>query len=177
MDGFEYVPEVISSEEEKRLVDAIDAVGWYKTRQEGGRARVQHYGYEYSYRSRTLMAAPPIPDFLRDVAERLSISCPDQIIVNEYLSGENIGPHVDNTKCFGEKIHALSLAGDGVLVFKRSFWGDDTEQMVRIAKRSLYTLSGDSRYNWTHETLPLKFVERRISITFRSVINNMEIIE
>jgi len=40
---------------------------------------------------------------------------------------------------------------------------------IEIKPKSLYIMSGESRYKWTHEMIKNKNSERRISITFRNV--------
>jgi alkylated DNA repair dioxygenase AlkB len=112
--GLRYVANVLSLEGEQDLIAAIDSgSNWSSVL----RRRVQHYGYRYNYRTRSIdetMRATPFPDWLATLAEKLMRSSvlsfrADQAIVNEYLPGQGIARHVDCEPCFGPEVGSLSL--------------------------------------------------------------------
>src|SRR5207248_2739382 len=72
------------------------------------RRRVQHYGYRYDYRSRSVdysMRIGELPPWAAEVAakllsEQFFTERPDQLIVNEYEPGQGISNHIDCEPCF-----------------------------------------------------------------------------
>lgn len=82
--------------------------------------RVQHYGYQYDYKARTISSDSylgALPHWLGDLQERLFAEKlfkqkPDQAIINEYLPGQGISAHIDCVPCFDDVIASLSLGSD-----------------------------------------------------------------
>jgi alkylated DNA repair dioxygenase AlkB len=136
--GLTYYSNVITSEEETKLLAWLETKPWSPG--PGGR-RVQHYGYAYDYTTKTLQPAPVIPEPLQHLATQLVekkvlSKIPAQIIVNEYLPGQGIGPHIDHTKWFGEEVASLSLQSATTMQFARA--SDKIE--LRLDPRSLLVL-------------------------------------
>ena len=144
---------------------------------------MQHYGYKYDYKARGItqdLQLEPIPDWLARYCELLATEevftrPPDQVIINEYLPGQGITPHIDCVPCFGDTIASLSLGSPCVMEFSKG-----AEKIpVLLEPRSLVVLFGDARYRWKH-AIPLRKTdvmdgmkyqrERRLSLTFRTVI-------
>lgn len=164
------------------MVTWLDSAEWSDVL----KRRVQHFGYRYDYKARTITADSylgKLPAWLAVLAERLvdrgyCKSLPDQVIANEYLAGQGISAHVDCVPCFGDTIISVSLLSACEMVFR------DLQSLERrtvlLAPRSGLLLSGAGRYNWTHE-IPARKAdvvngiklprERRISLTFRKVID------
>lgn len=177
--GFGYSRDFITSEQEAALVKFVDAQTW-KTAINTKR-RVQEYGYTYhtGVKTFTPSATTPIPPELEEIGKLLvsrgiMTRPPEQIIVNEYEPGQGIGAHSDSL-VFGGEITSLSLLSPVAMEFvskadeKRTF-------EVQLQARSLLSLRGDARYEWTHEIRKRcsdkwqgKVVQRgrRISLTFR----------
>lgn len=97
-----------------------------------------------------------------------------QVIVNEYLPGQGIAPHIDDPKQFGEWVISVSLGSSCVVNFTKE------KQIINkfINKGSVYQMVGDVRYNWKHGIEQVKCDtidgirynrDRRISITFRYI--------
>jgi alkylated DNA repair dioxygenase AlkB len=171
--GLQYLPDFITAEEEQALIVAIDQQPWLNDL----KRRVQHYGYKYDYKARSVTADSYIgalPDWLMPAAQNLSFK-PDQAIVNEYLPGQGISAHVDCVPCFGDTIASLSLESGAVMQFTKVHEKHD----IYLEPRSLIILSGPARYEWTH-AIPARKSDvvgdfkiergRRVSLTFRSVI-------
>jgi alkylated DNA repair dioxygenase AlkB len=171
--GLQYLPDFISVNEEQALIEAIDGQPWLNDL----RRRVQHYGYKYDYKARSVTADSylgALPDWLMPAAQNLSFK-PDQAIVNEYLPGQGISAHVDCVPCFADTIASLSLGSGAVMQFTT---GQEKYDLY-LEPRSLVTLSGPARYEWAHaiparksDTVNGFKVERgrRISLTFRTVV-------
>lgn len=102
---------------------------------------------------------------------------PDQIIINEYQSGQGISTHIDCVPCFSNTIASLSLGSPCVMDFAHSETGKKSSLLLE--PRSLLVLSGDARYLWQHSIAGRKTDRfngqtiqrtRRISLTFRKVL-------
>ena len=167
------MPDFITPDEEQALIAQIDQQPWLTDL----KRRVQHYGYKYDYKARTITQDSylgALPDWLQHIAAKIPFT-PDQAIINEYLPGQGISVHIDCQPCFGDTIASLSLGSTATMQFTKG--GHKKE--IFLAPRSLITLSSEARYDWTH-AIPsrksdtvndMKFPrERRISVTFRSTI-------
>lgn len=176
--GLVYRPRFITEDEELELIRNIDSMPWSTAL----KRRVQHYGYVYDYLARGVTEkATPIPEWLNCVINRMlekgvMPKYPDQVIVNEYRSGQGIGPHVDSVTAFDDKISSLSLGLATPMDFVRK--GTSDRRSYLLEPRSLITLSGESRYLWSHGINPMTYEGgpangRRISITFRSILKDL----
>ena len=163
------------------LLARIDAADWLGDL----KRRVQHYGWRYDYSARRVtaeMRLGPLPDWLAGVVDGIAAQPeldrrPDQVIVNEYLPGQGISPHVDCEPCFGPAIASLSLGGPAEMVFRNRSTGE--QATLFLEPLSLLILSGSARYDWTHE-IPARKSDliagarqprsRRVSLTFRTVL-------
>lgn len=135
-----YVQDYVDEPQEAALLASIDNASWLGDL----KRRVQHYGFRYDYKARRITTDAylgPLPEWLASMAERLWENGtfavrPDQVIVNEYLPGQGIAPHIDCEPCFGGTIASLSLGSACVMAFShirseqsfshtlapRSFW-------------------------------------------------------
>ncbi|MCY3837887.1 MAG: alpha-ketoglutarate-dependent dioxygenase AlkB, partial [Gammaproteobacteria bacterium] len=108
----------------------------------------------------------------------------DQVIVNAYIEDQGIAPHVDNESSFADGVAMVSLGETWEMWFRKSGQGKET---LKLDRRSAAVLTGEARYQWTHE-IPKRKSEpgpvkpgnkkpsrvkrgRRISLTFRKVIH------
>ena len=180
--GLKYIPNFITSQEEQDLLTAVNNEIWFADL----KRRVQHYGYKYDYKKRSLdysMYLGDIPKWIKIVADRFveqgfMKKSPDQVIVNEYLTGQGIADHIDCEPCFEDTVISLSLGSPCIMDFKNK---DDRKEKkeVLLEPRSLVVITGEARYNWTHG-IPSrekdkwlgKYIPRRtrVSLTFRTVI-------
>ncbi len=178
--GLCYIPDFITKHEEQALLDHIDSQPWLGDL----KRRVQHYGYKYDYKARTIAKESYIgalPEWINIISSKLCDvgifqSRPDQAIVNEYMPGQGIAPHIDCTPCFGDTIASLSL-GSAVMM---QFIHPETKEKheLYLKERSLIALSGEARYDWQH-AIPARKSDvvngfkidrgRRVSLTFRTV--------
>lgn len=179
IEGISYLPDFITPEDERMLVKMIDAGTWILDL----KRRVQHFGYKYNYKIRRIDATLKLgrlPEWLElycyDLFQKgIFAQIPDQVIVNEYLPGQGITPHIDCEPCFGDTIASLSLNSTAMMDFIKAA----NKTCLFLERRSLIVLKGDARYLWSH-TIPARKTDsymgntylrkRRISITFRKVI-------
>lgn len=175
--GLQYLPDFITADEERALIEAIDQQPWLHDL----KRRVKHYGYKYDYKARAVTADSylgPLPDWLLPVTRKLSFKpdqAPNQAIVNEYLPGQGISAHVDCVPCFSDTIASLSLGSGAIMQFTK----EQEKHDLFLEPRSLIILSGPARYEWTH-AIPARKSDivdgfkiqrgRRVSMTFRTVI-------
>lgn len=173
--GLTIIEDFIDTDEEARLLTAIDEAPWNTTL----KRRVQHYGMRYDYDRKTVTATerespsvPPIPEWCGFLVERLAF-IPDQLIINEYMPGQGIARHTD-APIFGSPIVSLSLGSMCEMVFRCRDSGAAVG--VILPPRSLLVMDGDARSRWTHE-IPARLTDciggrrlkrtRRVSLTFR----------
>lgn len=181
IEGFYLQDNYLTPEEESSLINWIDQQTWDTIL----RRRVQHYGYRYDYASRGIDSAVflgELPGPLNDLAQRLTQesilkATPDQVIINEYDSGQGIAAHVDCVPCFGPEIASISLGSHVGMDFIRV--ADKSKVSQILMPRSLLVFSDAGRYDWKHgisarksDLINGKRVprERRISLTFRFVL-------
>jgi len=180
--GAVLIPEFVSSMREAELLNWLDHQDWRSDL----RRRVQHYGWVYDYRARKVSADSyigPLPVELTTEGRRMCEAglfdeAPDQIIVNEYETGQGIAPHVDCVPCFGPIIASLSLGSQCEVLFV------DKESGARIPlilePRCLLVLTKAARFDWSHAIPARKsdLIEgrrvqrsRRVSLTYRTVLS------
>lgn len=177
--GLVTVDDFLSEGDEAALIAIIDQSAWLTSLSR----RVQHYGWRYDYKARTIdasMRLGALPEWAERLARRLVEQglvphLADQVIVNEYVKDQRIAPHVDCETCFADGIAMISLLESWEMIFKPRR-GKGKRVVERLERRSVAVMTGDARYNWTHE-IPKRKTEpnnvlrvRRVSITLRKVI-------
>lgn len=179
--GLRYISDYITEKEEQALITQIDAQVWMTPFQR----RVQHYGYVYDYKKRSVtkdMFLGHLPEWLAEIAGRIHAggyisAVPDQVIINDYFPGQGIAPHVDCEPCFGDTILSLSLGSSCMMDFYEV--GGNTKHHVLLEPRGLIVMQGESRYQWQHGIAARKsdLVDgrrqkrnRRLSLTLRKVV-------
>jgi alkylated DNA repair dioxygenase AlkB len=179
--GLTYLPNFIDAIEVQNLIASINAQPWLSDI----KRRVQHYGYKYDYKARTIdysMFLGQLPFWALPIANRLHNekyidAIPDQLIINEYEPGQGIANHIDCEPCFGDTVISVSLGSSCVM----DLINVKTKQKIELMLESgsLVVLSGEARYKWTHGIAQRKTdicngIKRnrslRISMTFRKVI-------
>lgn len=185
--GLIYIPDFITRDEEILLLKEIKSeYKWDTTLSR----RTAQFGFKYDYSRST--KPEPIRPFTTKIAElvnkiiiRLTKIMSndlveskksnnnrtleqdlefDQCIVNEYLPGQGITPHVDHAEYFGGIIASLTVNSGCVMSFKPSTKYNNSRQSDKsnvknvkkdisfyLEPRSLVVLTGESRYGWTHE--------------------------
>ncbi|XP_074938382.1 tRNA (carboxymethyluridine(34)-5-O)-methyltransferase ALKBH8 isoform X4 [Phalacrocorax aristotelis] len=132
--GLMIIEKIISPEEERRMLESIDWIG-YEDTQNG---------------------LPKICDlFLENCLKQGYIKHkPDQLTVNQYEPGQGIPPHIDTHSAFEDEIISLSLGAQIVMDFKHP---DGHTVAIMLPRCSLLVMAGESRYLWTHGITPRKY--------------------
>ncbi|KAL4441777.1 hypothetical protein ABPG74_008774 [Tetrahymena malaccensis] len=180
--GLRYIDSILTEEEEVLILKNVYENEWNTQL----KRRTQHYGYKYDYTIKSIdknMYLGALPKYAIDLCQRLIdqkiiIVMPDQMIINEYLPGQGISPHIDKTDIFGETIFSVSL-GSGCIM-KLSC--DETEIDLYLKRRSILILEDKARYSFKHsipsrksDKIDGKTYQRstRVSLTFRKALVNV----
>lgn len=185
--GLKYIPQFLSVDEQAASIRHIDDQPWRNDLER----RVQHYGWRYDYRARTVerdMHIGPLPPWLQVIAERLFDETrsfdrvPDQAIVNEYEPGQGIAMHADR-QCFGPTVATISLGDAWRMDLQPAGSKADTKVEIMLQQGSALLMTGDARWRWFHGIAKRKKErtsngwrprKRRLSLTFRTVLCDAE---
>ena len=199
--GLYYYPNFLSLDEGKAVMKELDSNSqWVGVTSNPKSRRVIHYGYIYPYTGGPLQKTDPIPQSYSPMMAKLretlitplqnsvqdgSIGLPspmlfDQLIINEYLTGQGIAAHTDHTSKFGPIVACITLGSGVEIEFTKGGGAKQVDtQSVYVEPNSLYVMSGDSRYIWKHaihkrksDMVNGKSIPRgkRVSLTFRKAI-------
>lgn len=177
--GLTLKPAWIEEGEAEALSQWIDTQPWDTSL----KRRTQHYGYRFDYtqrRSGKDLFLGSLPKPLDDLANRLAdeFACApfDQVIINEYVPGQGIGPHIDRTAIFGPVVASLSLLSATMMQFSR----DHEVIEIDLPACSLIGLTDVARTEWKH-AIPARHADqrpsgprpraRRLSVTFRQMLD------
>ncbi|MEV0644056.1 alpha-ketoglutarate-dependent dioxygenase AlkB [Phytomonospora sp. NPDC050363] len=179
--GLTLAPGYLDDAGQAALLGVVDGLPWSAEL----RRRVQHYGFRYDYKRKSVdpdLYLGPLPAWAAKLAARLHADghAPrplDQLIVNEYLPGQGIASHVDCVSCFADTVLSVSLGSSCVMDLSRR---DRSEKVpLLLEPGGLLVLSGESRYDWLHG-IPARKSDRhdgrvltrgrRVSLTFRTVV-------
>jgi DNA oxidative demethylase len=177
-EGLVYEPELLTGEEEARLLGQRESLRFDPIVLHGRAARRtgRHFGLDYDYEARTPQPGEAIPDWLLPVrarAAQLAGREPEElveILVQRYPPGSTIGWHRD-APAFGTVV-GVSLGGSSRLRFQRGKRERRRVWEVLLEPRSGYVLAGEARRSWEHSIPPTK--ELRYSITFRTLRDGKE---
>jgi alkylated DNA repair dioxygenase AlkB len=171
--GLLLVPEAVTGAEERALRARIDAAPLkpFEFGQWRGKRLTAHYGSAYDYQRARVTEAPPLPEWLialRDKLAPLAGFEPEaltQALLLRYDPGAGIGWHRDRPQ-YGEVI-GLSLGTECILRLRRRMAGGFERRKLVLPPRSLYRLAGEARHSWEHSIAPLAVT--RHSITLRTL--------
>ena len=175
--GLNYEPEFLSAQQETDLLQTIGSLPLQEAeyREWKAKRRIISYGGRYDFTHRELGEAPPIPEFLYPLRERIARWAgvvPADIhhaVIAEYRPGTQLGWHRDVANF--ERVMGVSLGGHARMRLrpyppKR---GTRAAVTLELEPRSAYSFSGPARWEWQHAISPTK--ELRYSITFRTLRN------
>nr|CAD7578426.1 unnamed protein product [Timema californicum] len=157
-----YVPEFITEEEEKRLIEQVNLAPKPKWTQLAHR-RLQNWGGIPHPKG---MIAEKIPDWLLTYTRRIETlglfegKSPNHVLINEYLPGQGILPHLDGS-LFYPTVSTVSCGSHTVLEFHRPPHSDvvPTQSDVSsghnlpsllVEPRSLLVLQDDLYHKYRH---------------------------
>ena len=172
--GLRYAPDFLSEPEEAQLLALIGELPFHEAQYKEwhARRRIVSFGGRYDFARHLLSEAPPIPEFLLPLRERIAgfaNVAPDSIrhaMVAEYRPATPLGWHRDVPDF--EVIMGVSLLGEARLRFRP--WPPQSNARasfaIDLAPRSAYVLREEARWHWQHAISSTK--ELRYSITFRT---------
>jgi len=171
--GLSLVEEAVSPAEEDRLAGRIDALPLepFKFGQWLGKRLTFSYGSAYDFERGQIASAPPQPDWLLALRERLAAlmemepGALVQALLIRYDPGAGIGWHRDRPQ-YGDVL-GLSLSAPSILRLRRRTENGFERCSIPLPARSLYRLSGEVRWEWEHSITPMDVTRR--SITFRTL--------
>jgi len=171
--GLSLVEEAISPGEEEELAARLDAAPLepFKFGQWQGKRLTFSYGSAYDFERGQIASAPPQPEWLLDLRERLAAlmgmeaGALVQALLIRYDPGAGIGWHRDRPQ-YGEVL-GLPLSAPCILRLRRRTGTGFDRRSIPLPPRSLYRLSGEVRWEWEHSITPTDVTRR--SITFRTL--------
>jgi alkylated DNA repair dioxygenase AlkB len=170
--GLQYEPELVSSKEERRLIEQFTKLPFKEFEFQGFRWQAPYclYGWSYDFNGGGLRRTEDIPAFLlpvREVAAKFAGLRPrdlQQVLLIEYPSGAQIGWYRDRP--IFDAIVGISLLSSCTFRLRRrvdSIW----KRASTVAEpRSAYSMKSESRTEWEHSILAVAAL--RYSITFRN---------
>ena len=171
--GLVLLEQAIGVDQERALEAHIDAapLAPFQFGQWEGRRLTTHYGSGYDFTSHRLAEAPPLPDWLLSLRDKLAPQVgiePEAFqaaLLIRYDPGAGIGWHRDRPQY--DKVLGLSLSAPCVLRLSRRTASGFERHNVELPARSLYLLTGEVRREWEHSIAPMDVTRR--SITFRTL--------
>jgi alkylated DNA repair dioxygenase AlkB len=171
--GLRLVEEAVSEAEERALEAQIDAapLAPFQFGQWEGKRLTTHYGSGYDFSSHRLAEAPPLPEWLLTLRDKLAPRVGldpmafEAALLIRYDPGAGIGWHRDRPQY--DKVLGLSLSAPCILRLRRRTERGFERRNLELPRRSLYLLSGEVRREWEHSIVPMDVTRR--SITFRSL--------
>ena len=102
-------------------------------------------------------------------------------MINKYKPNYKLYAHVDNIKLYDNIICILSLKSDCIVRFKEiskskynnfkpKYTSSNSTYDILVKSKSLYIMKDKSRYDFTHEIIPIESDNERLSIVFRTII-------
>lgn len=168
--GLHYHDNQLPQQEIQDLLTQIESNEWDTSLSR----RTQHYGYRYLYNNKSNKDQQALPydgdiEKLGDKLGTMFGTTFNSCIVNEYVKGSSISPHIDDKKKFGGKICSVSLLDSCYMIFSRP----GKVIMKKLEQGSFLLMENEARYNWYH-SIPARSTSkegfRRISITYRRVL-------
>jgi len=156
------VRDFLRPEEETSLAEKIHTGTWGQNRSKT--RRIQTYGAYHNSAHRTTSGCTEYPEYSEDVLvmlEELREDIPEtreyitdeamgklqdplqsELFVNEYVAGNDLYSHHDNRTTYDECINGVSLLSDVEMEFSQG----KKHILIPIPRRSLYLMTGKSRY-------------------------------
>lgn len=174
-EGFRYLPEFLSRDDEETLLGHIRVLPFREFEFQGfiGKRRTVSFGWRYDFNGGGLTKTEDMPDFLIDTRARaekfaaLPAGSLQQVLVTEYAPGAAIGWHRDRS-VFGDVV-GISLLSSCTFRLRRRIGTKFERRNLTADPRSIYLLRGPSRSEWEHSIPGVESL--RYSLTFRNVLD------
>jgi alkylated DNA repair protein alkB family protein 8 len=177
--GFVLIENFITEEEEVELLEEINKGRWVSNRTKDRRVQVfgPYHDTNYKIIPGKFSEHPEWAQKLAKRIQKLNIDSNSRKLTdpkrcegytNEYSDGVELYYHTDHRSTYDECIYGVSLNCDGYLGFK-PVSGFAFAKKIKIPRRSLYIMAGESRYNYKHGISPGWVEDTRVSVTFRTI--------
>lgn len=171
--GLDITGELVTPEEERILIAAIDAADLSPFRFQGwtGKRLTASFGWTYDFDTGRLSKGRPLPDWLlpfRDRAARFAGLEAEELVqalLIRYGPGAGIGWHRDRPSF--EHVVGISLGAPAVMRFRRRQGARFERASLPLEPRGAYHLGGEARHDWEHSIAEMD--RPRWSVTFRSL--------
>jgi alkylated DNA repair dioxygenase AlkB len=171
--GLRYEEAVIGEEDERALLDRLEALELAPFRFHGwqGNRKTQSFGWRYDFEDASFTPADPMPDWLQPLRRRAASFAdlkPEEFVhalLARYDPGAGLGWHRDRDVF--DKVVGFSLRTPATLRFRQRTASGFRRANLEVAPRSAYLLSGEARHEWEHSIAPGDAL--RFSITFRGL--------
>lgn len=181
-EGFAYQDDFLSAGEERDLLQIIETLPLREAQYKEfiARRRTVSYGSSYDFANNASLAAPPIPEFLYTLRDRVAAWARvhaesfAQALIAEYRPGAPLGWHRDVPEF--ELIAGISLLNPCRMRFRPYPWTPARRKemfSLDLAPRSAYILRGAARWGWQHSIPAVE--QLRYSITLRTRRNGTEV--
>jgi alkylated DNA repair dioxygenase AlkB len=172
-EGLVYRSDFVTVDEERELLDQLDAMEFREIVMRGQTARrvTRHFGLDYDYETFKVTPTEPLPqelEWLRSRAAELvgtQAGALAEILITRYPPGAPIGWHRDAPSF--DKVIGISLGAAARMRFQRGKAAEREVAELVLEPRSAYVLDGPARTQWQHSIPPVK--ELRYSVTFRTL--------
>ncbi|WP_309788997.1 alpha-ketoglutarate-dependent dioxygenase AlkB [Filimonas zeae] len=175
-EGFFYIPNFITAEEESKLLNDIENIQLQPMRFRGYEAKrkVFSFGNDWDFETLRLVKTSAIPPVFNSLIEKVaeftkvSSSAFQELLVTQYPPGAIINWHRDAPPY--DIIVGISLLSDGVFrlrPFEKERRVKRSGKSIVLERRSIYVMYGPARSEWQHSIEPVK--EMRYSVTLRTM--------
>ncbi len=170
--GLIYREDCFSEGLEREIIVGIEQLGLehIETRGQVTKRSIAQFGATFGYGRVVHGLVAPLPSWLIDFREIVANVVPiapekfESLIVQKYPIGAGIGWHCDDEDLYGVIVGA-SLAARGRMLFRRA--KGERAHGIDLAPRSVYALTGPSRWCWEHRVAPV--TQLRYSLTYRTL--------
>ncbi|KFG88403.1 hypothetical protein BV98_003803 [Sphingobium herbicidovorans NBRC 16415] len=172
--GLRQEEEFVSLQEERALIDRINAskLSPFRFQQWTGKRLTHSYGWSYDFQTGKFAPTDPVPEWLRPLRARaecfagLARGELVQALLIRYDPGAGIGWHRDRP-VFRDVV-GISLGEAATMRFRQRNRDHFKRVNVPLPPRGIYHLSGEVRHEWEHSIAEMP--APRWSITFRSLV-------
>ena len=171
--GLDYREELISSAEERDLIERLAALELAPFRFHGwlGNRKTASFGWRYDFDDASFTPTEPLPEWLHSLRAKAAafagITADEFVhaLLARYDPGAGIGWHRDRD--IFETVVGVSLNSPATLRFRQRTPAGFQRAGLDVEPRSAYLLSGLARWDWEHRITPGDRL--RFSITFRTL--------
>jgi len=186
IEGFYLIPNVFDQEENQYYISKIEENKGFECKQ-------IHLAEEYGWKFLPVEKKTqqdylgPNPPWLNDIWSRASSSLNkylgdknfthwDHVLINHYEVGDGCKPHTDDLKFWDDWVIGVSFGSGCEMILSEYKTNNPTS--IYLPAKSVYLLTGDARYRWTHGISfksgdkvygDLQPRTKRISLTFRTI--------